>query len=146
MMMKIDDDDDDDDGYNDEDGGSYLNLTESKVFLLLPVISDVNKLAPEREIFELLEMKMTVTMTEGSSGKQPCCKITRNESWSGMKLTTNLWPSPSLQRKTATASSNSPLQVAHGLYNALFPCEQMWNNEVNTIFMDATDAHLLCCE
>ena len=85
-----DDDGDGDDGYNDEEGGSYLDLTESKVFLLLPVISDVNKLAPEREIFELLEMTMTVTMTEGCSWKQPCCQITRNESWSGMKLTTNL--------------------------------------------------------
>ena len=50
--LKIDDDDDDDDGYNDEDGGSYLDLTESKVFLLLPVISDVNKLPPEREKYE----------------------------------------------------------------------------------------------
>ena len=84
VMMRFDDDDDDD--RIDEEGGSYLNLTESKVFLLLPVISDVNKLAPEREIFELLEM----TMTEGCSWKQPCCQITRNESWSGMKLTTNL--------------------------------------------------------
>ena len=54
--------DDDDDGCNYEEGCSYLNLTESKVFLLLPVISDVNKLAPEREIFELLEMTTTVTM------------------------------------------------------------------------------------
>ena len=43
---------DDDDGCNDEDGGSYLDLTESKVFLLFPVISDVNKLAPEREKYE----------------------------------------------------------------------------------------------
>ena len=80
----------DDDDRNNEEGGSYLNLTESKVFLLLPVISDVNKLAPEREIFELLEMTMTVTMTEGCRWKQPCCKITRHESASGMKLTTNL--------------------------------------------------------
>ena len=82
----------DDDDRNDEEGGSYLNLAEPKVFLLLPVISDVNKLAPEREIFELLEMKMTVTMTEGSSGKQPCCKITRHESATGMKLTVDNQP------------------------------------------------------
>ena len=51
---KEEEDDDGDDGCNDEDGCSYLNLTESKVFLLLPVISDVNKLAPEREKYELL--------------------------------------------------------------------------------------------
>ena len=47
---KDDDDhcDDDCDDENDDDEKLHLNLTESKIFLLLAIISDVNKLPPDQ--------------------------------------------------------------------------------------------------